>query len=255
MLVIILILFALFVYALYEYRNIQKVTLTRDDFNITQKHDLKIVYLSDFQYDLSDFYFNHRLMKKVVKLVNEENPDLVLLGGDYIHKKGNQYPVFDYLKQIDAPKIGVLGNHDYKDVENVIKKCKEAKIKLLVNQTTKFKDINIIGLDDLRDGHPKLPHYHKDEFNLLLIHEPDDFENYITNDHFDITLAGHHHAGQINFFGLYAPIVPSIHKQRYLHGLITRNNRKIYVSSGLGGWVFFLPIRFFAKPEIVILEI
>lgn len=255
MIILMLLVFICFVYALYEYRAIQKKHLTSKDFNVEENLGLKILYISDIQYDITSFLFQHRLMKKLIKMINKENPDLVLLGGDFIHKKRKEYPVFDYLKDIKAPKIAVLGNHDYKDKETVIEKCITSGIQLLVNETLTFKDLNIIGLDDLRVGKPKLPKFNQDAYNLLLIHEPDDFETYIKKHQFDIALAGHLHGGQVTLFGKYAPILPSRYGQRYRYGLVDREGHKIYVSSGLGGAVLFLPLRFFARPEIVILNI
>lgn len=254
MITILIISSILFIYALYEYRNIQKVNLSYKDFKLEKQMGLKIIFLSDIQYDFKGLFFQKKLMRKVVAMINQESPDLVLFGGDYIHQAGSTEMVFDYLKDIHADKIGILGNHDYKDVEGVKEGCEKAGINLLINETVQYKGINITGLDDLRDGNPKMPKISDIDNNILLIHEPDDFENYIDDYTFDITLSGHHHAGQVNLFGLYAPIVPSKYKNRYLHGLIERKDKYIYVSSGLGGLVFFLPIRFFAKPEIVVIE-
>lgn len=249
------VLIMLFMYALYEYRNIAKTFLNETHFNIQKKQNIKIIYLTDFQYDLGNYIFQHSLMKKIIKMINEEKPDLVLLGGDYIHHNVKYYHIFDYLKEINFPKIGILGNHDYKDIERVKNGCHDAGIKLLINESIRFKDIDITGLDNLREGHPKMPKINPDVFNILLIHEPDDFENYIDKYHFDMTLAGHLHGGQINLFGMYAPILPSRYGQRYVYGLVERKGQRIFVSRGLGGYVFFFPLRFFARPEIVILDI
>ena len=251
--IFIIILGILFVYALYEYRNIQTKHLNAKDFNQSHSRNIRIVYLSDIQYDLKGMFFQNTLMKQIVSLINKENPDIVVFGGDYIHHKSTK--VFEYLKMIEAPKIGIVGNHDYKDLEGVIKGCQNSQIKLLINQTYAFNNITFIGLDDLREGHPHLPNLNPNDYHVLLIHDPDQFET-LTNTHqFNVTLAGHLHGGQVTLFGKYAPILPSKYGQKYRYGFIKRNNSTLYVSSGLGGWVFGLPLRFFAKPEIVIIDL
>ncbi|HZJ86800.1 MAG TPA: metallophosphoesterase, partial [Erysipelothrix sp.] len=202
---------------------------------------------------LSSYFFNHKLMRKLTEMIIKEKVDVLIIGGDVIHKKCDYYHAFDYLKEIDVPKIAVLGNHDYKDIDGIKKAHEEAGITLLVNETMTFKGITFVGVDDLREGHPQIPPLNKHDINILLTHEPDVFHTVSSEHEFDMTLAGHHHAGQITFFGLFAPILPSIYKQKYHYGLVKQNGQTIYVSSGLGGYVFILPIRFFAQPELVII--
>lgn len=245
--------FFILIYSFYEYQNIQITKITGEDFNIEEQFGLKIIYIADIQYDYLGIFFNKKLMIKVVDLINQQQPDLVIFGGDYIHHKGNQ--VFEYLKNINTMKIGILGNHDYFDLESVIEGCKHANIKLLINESITIHEITFIGLDNSRMGTPQLPRINENNFNVLLVHDPDDFEQLSQNYQFDMALAGHLHGGQVTLFGKYAPILPSAYKQKYRHGLIKNNTNTIYVTSGLGGFVFGLPIRFFAKPEIVLIDL
>lgn len=75
----------------------------------------------------------------------------------------------------------------------------------------------------------------------------------ITTNKLDLILCGHTHKGQITFFGLYAPILPSKYGQKYRYGLMEKNNAKIYITSGIG--TITPPIRFFARPEIVLITL
>ena len=248
-------LIILLIYSLIEYRSIKTKEIHSKDFDESNPLlNKKIVFLSDFQYDRYGF-FNHSMMKKIVKKVNDLNPDYVVLGGDYIYKKQKQkQPVFDYLSQINAPKIGVLGNHDYYDLDTVLEGAKQANITLLVNDTLTLDGITFVGLDDLRRGNPQLPEVIGD-YTVLLTHDPDTFEYTSRKQTFNLALAGHLHGGQITFFGKYAPILPTAYGQKYRYGFAQANNQKVYVTSGLGGYVFVLPIRFFAQPEIVVINI
>ena len=245
------IILLIFLYSFYEYRNIKIKQLKSHDFNIKTIKNKRIVFVSDIQYDFGNFFFLKGLMGKVVRMINSQNPDIVVFGGDFIHHTSKY--VFDYLKDINAEKIGVLGNHDYRDLENTIYGCEKANIRLLINENYQTQGLNFIGLDDLKKGSPKLPAINHDDYNILLVHEPDDFENYDFN--YQFGLAGHLHAGLITFFGIFAPVLPSKLGQKYRYALVNVNGRFVYVSSGLGGFAFILPIRFFARPEIVVIDI
>jgi predicted MPP superfamily phosphohydrolase len=67
-----------------------------------------------------------------------------------------------------------------------------------------------------------------------------------------LTVCGHTHGGQVRFFG-YAPYVPSKFGNRYVYGHIVEGGRHLIVSGGLG--CSGLPVRFGAPPEIVIVAL
>lgn len=249
-----------FGYALYEYRSIQITYLNDEDF--TEKKvakSIRIAYISDIQYDHKFTPYPHKLIKRLIETLNNVGADVLIIGGDIIHSKNNKSDyIFEALSNVTIPhKIAVLGNHDYDNLDTVIHLYQKHDVTLLINDNKVIDTFNFIGVDDLRKGNPILnvdaikPH----KFNILLTHEPDFFELLPQNIHLDMTLSGHLHGGQITLFGLYAPILPSKFKQKYRSGLVKKNDNVIHVSRGLGGFVFGLPIRFFAKPEIVIINI
>lgn len=243
-------------YGMFEYHWLKITKLKSSDFNnAILPEDLvgkRIVFVSDFQFDHKRRWFMHRMARKVVDEINMAKPDLVLLGGDYIHQdhKGN-VNIFNYLKEISAPKIGVLGNHDYRNIETVKVGLKTAGVHLLINETMDYCGLTIVGVDDYKEGAPVLPES-QTQPTLLLNHNPDYFET--INQKFDFALSGHLHAGQITSFGLFAPISNSENGQKLLYGLKKRPNGTLYVTSGVGGSVGPLPVRFFARPEIVIID-
>jgi uncharacterized protein len=241
-----------FLYALYEYHTIKTTYLKSTDFDSHNPlFKKRIVFISDLQYD-SIFGYNHFASRKLVKIVNHLQADYLIIGGDIIHKKRLTYPVFDYLDQMQGHKIAVLGNHDYHDIKNVRAMYKRMNIMVLVNECLTIDGITFVGVDDLRDGKPVLPPLDT-PFNILLTHEPDYFETRTTA--FNIALAGHLHGGQITIFGKYAPILPTMYKQKYRSGMVSNGISKIYVSKGLGGSVFGFPLRFFAPPEVVVIDL
>lgn len=86
---------------------------------------------------------------------------------------------------------------------------------------------------------------------LLLTHYPAS-ANSLTNETYDLILAGHAHGGQVRLPGLGALILP-FGVDQYQRGLYSTPAGPLYVSSGLGTW--FLPVRFFCRPEITLIEL
>lgn len=255
--IVLLLALVAFVYGFFEYYWLRVRTITNHDFQGTHQvptalKGKRIVFVSDFQFDHKRRRFLHRAASQVVSAVNKCDPDLVILGGDLIHQKSSDNAlIFDYIKEIKGEKLAVLGNHDYRDLTCVKAGLAAADVTLLINTTYEFKGMQIVGVDDYGRGNPQLPMTHS--YTLLVSHNPDFFERVKPNT-IDIALAGHMHAGQVTFFGKYAPVSNSDYKQRYVYGLVKRPQGTIYVSSGVGGSVDILPVRFFARPEIVVLN-
>jgi len=90
------------------------------------------------------------------------------------------------------------------------------------------------------------------DFVLLVSHSPD-YALDITGDKVDLLLSGHTHGGQVTLFGLYAPKVPSRYGQRFRTGEKVVNSIQVIISNGIG--TVLLPIRFFARPQIVIIQL
>lgn len=258
--VLIILYIIFFIYSLVEKYLVKtktyQINIKKDEFN-----GFKIIFLTDFHY--SEFV-SLRFIRKIVKRVNEMNPDLILLGGDYIStRKRHIEPVFKELKLLKAKfgVYGVLGNHDV-DVskEIVLEHLEKAGILSLDNKAYWIKKgverIKIGGVSDCLLDKPDitstLNEVTKDDFVILVSHNPDYVED-IKDLPIDLMLSGHTHGGQVTIFGLYAPYIPSKYKQKYRTGLKIVNKIKLIISNGIG--VIGLPIRFFAWPQIVVVEL
>lgn len=258
---------SIYLYASYEYR-----TIKRTEFQIRTTKDVptqKIVFLSDLQFDQrkGETAFEEKMLSNVVAKVNEENADVVLLGGDYLNYPEHTDIIAKYLEQIKAKSyvIGILGNHDYPALHeyNLIEKFEAAGVVMLENETATLNKnkLSICGIEDLWFGEPSTGNCTEtdDTFNILLSHNPDFFAEVSEVDvkAFDLGLSGHLHAGQITFFGLraFSKILPSKYGERFRYGLKENEVIPVYITSGLGGTVFGQPIRFGAKPEIVVIAL
>lgn len=221
---------------------------------------IKIVYAGDFHIAPE----HKKRLQKIIKEINNQNPDLVLLGGDYVkgHKAKSSMPIRDIaaeLKKITSKHgiFGVMGNHDwYVDGTEIIAALKDNNIKILQNENTSVKidgkELCIAGIEDMYTRQPDLKKALsscKDSV-ILLSHEPDIYPD--VPEDVCLTLAGHMHGGQVRLPFIGALIVPSPMGPKYAQGYFEEKGRKMIVSSGLG--TSLLPLRFNTFPEIVVIE-
>lgn len=255
------------IYAHYEYTNIKIKEIILESKDIPNSFDGKrILFLADFQLDTISKY-NKKQMNRIINLVNEQKKDIILMGGDYVNWTSKIDRFYEDLKNMKIPEYGtyvILGNHDYVIVEKTLKKLNELNYTVLRNENKNVlingENIYIAGVEDLWKGIPdakkSLSGLKKDDFVIMMTHNPDYFEDIKKNEKekIDITLAGHTHGGQVTFFGkiIRAPIK---HKDKYGYGMKEYDGHKIYITSGVGGSAFEMFIRFFARPEIVIFEL
>ena len=247
------------IYAVYENSTLRIKNLVIESDKIPSDFEnMKIIFFTDIQMDY--FYTkNRKRIRKIVDFINQEKPDVILFGGDYINKARGTEAVFEELKLLKAEKgiYSVYGNHDYYDYKKITSRLKGLGIHILKNEGVKLATENgsiiIAGIDDYLRGEPDIEKALENTggiFTILLCHNPDYFEIMPkeSKEKTDIILSGHTHGGQVNLFG-FAPFVPSKYGSKYRYGLKETESGRIYISSGLGGVVF--PMRFMAKPEIV----
>jgi len=189
---------------------------------------------------------------------------MVILGGDYASRDSpNTSVCFEELKKLQAPlgKYGVLGNHDYwaGGVE-ALQAMTGAGITPPDNSGlwvySGSERIRLGGVSDLWRGKPDpIPAINTanlSDYVILVSHNPDYAEELETS-RMDIALSGHTHGGQVTLFGLWVPYMPSDYGQKYKGGFARTAYTEVYVTRGKG--MTFLPIRFFARPEITVLTL
>ena len=221
--------------------------------------------------------------KNLIEAVQEQNPDLVLLGGDIFDDNGSYDNAELTVRQLaeQYPCYYVTGNHEYwgYDVGTILDIVKSCGVTILAGEcdtiTINGQTINICGVDDsdadvyLAEGEPVERQLERaDEaakaaekavgeeiFSVLLIHRPELFETYQSYD-FDLVLSGHAHGGQWRIpgllNGLYAPhqgLFP-----QYAGGRYDYTGGTMIVSRGLARESTPIP-RIFNRPELVIVDI
>lgn len=202
----------------------------------------KIVFLSDLHIGP---LVDEKYVRNVVRLVNTENPDVVILGGDILDDNiQNSTKALEELSGLKAKNaiFYALGNHEYFYGEKQsLDTFQSLGFLTLENNTFVLEKlgINISGIYDfmgLRKGElsPNLNGFKKSEnFNILISHQPKVIsEPNFNQDMFDLVLSGHTHCGQIFPFGLLVLL-----QQPYLckdHKI--GKNSQIIISSGVGFW-------------------
>ena len=215
-------------------------------FTVIQLSDLQLSRLKDV-----------KRLESLVKIVNEQNPDLIVITGDIMDEPVEQLPEFvNPLKKLSATHgvIAVPGNHEhYAGMENFKKMARQTGMTILNNQsTTVAGEIVVVGLDDptgrnykdaLEILEPLLAGAGKEKPVIFLSHRPYYFEQGVSLG-VDLQLAGHTHCGQLPPFDLLVPLY-----FKYPYGLYKKGSSYIYTTCG--SWTWGPPMRFLTRSEIV----
>jgi len=221
---------------------------------------LKIIQLSDLHYGST---MTLKDVKKIVKMANDRNPDIVVFTGDLISKNyklssKEQEDLTKELKKLKYKlgKYTILGDEDKETISTIYN---QSDFTLLNNEYDLiYKDENnpilLIGLNSL-DKNQNIDNaykYFKEEthnsniYTLTILHEPDTIDNISYNT--DLFLAGHSHNGDIQIPILNYPIIKHDNAIKYNKEYYKLNNTDIYISSGLG--TNKVNIRLFCRPSI-----
>jgi predicted MPP superfamily phosphohydrolase len=196
--------------------------------------------------------------RECVAQVARFDPDLVLLGGDFVTWERHIPLMAELLLPGLAARDGVyavLGNHDYwASADGVITVMTRRDIRFVINRSISIQRgeaaIHLLGIDEIYRGTPDvdaafagLP---SSAVRLGLSHHPDVIRR-LDGRRIDLLVCGHTHGGQIRvpFFG--SVVVPSWHEARYAAGFSRRGDVLMYVSRGLGS---VPPLRILCRPEV-----
>jgi uncharacterized protein len=243
---------------------------------------LKIVQISDIH--LGSFISKDPI-KKAVKLIKEQQPDIIFFTGDLVNDITEEaLPFIDVLKEVSAPMgvFSILGNHDYGDYfyqeDDHKGKAHNYKLmqevhkklgwKLLLNDSHILEKNNdrlaILGVENWgslgrfrKDGDIKKAKINcqEEDIKLLLSHDPSHWKDKVLPSHPDIaaTFSGHTHGMQ---FGIEIPGFkwsPSKYMYEQWAGLYQQGVQQIYVNRGLG--FIGYPGRVGILPEITVFEL
>jgi len=255
---LILFITLIFIYAYY----VEPFNLSIKEYKIESKNipnsfdSLKIIHFSDLHFGSS---VNLDYVKKVVELINKQEPDIVMFTGDLLDKRVN--PNKEEIKEIKSElnkiestlgNYAVSGNHDYEFIKD-FKTILSDNFTILNNEEKLiyYKEntpISITGFVDSLEDKPIYDILKNDNnyFRFVLIHEPDEFDK-IKDYNFNIMLSGHSHNGQIRI-----PLIGKIYtpkgSKKYYEDYYNLNNKELFISNGIG--TSGINLRFMSSPTI-----
>ena len=189
----------------------------------------RITQISDIH---SGSFDNREKIEYGVNLINKQQSDVILFTGDLVNNKSSEMAewkeLFGTLKAKDGV-FSVLGNHDYGDyidwstpdakaqnLADLVGLQKEMGYDLLLNESRFIEKngerIAIVGVENWGAGGFKkagdlkkaAAGIKKDDFKILMSHDPSHWEKEVIQDdyHYHLTLSGHTHGMQ---FGIEIP--------------------------------------------------
>jgi predicted MPP superfamily phosphohydrolase len=227
---------------------------------------LRIVQITDPH--LGPFMSTARLAKICARAV-AENPDLVLLTGDFLtmesqHDQALLGRALAPLAALEGRCFACLGNHDHEAPAHVRAGLASAGVKLLVDEIARVETgagpVEILGFDfRFRDREAHLEavaaRHPRDEATtrVALLHDPGAFRH-LPPGTADLVLSGHTHGGQLGLLWLGLPhTIVSALSQIPDHGLWRRGRDLLYVHRGTGHYGF--PLRLGVPPEESVLHL
>ena len=240
-------------YSMWEAYNVQPVYITIPTRKLPEGTDkLRVVFLVDVHIG-GLATFSH--IERVMNIVEEAKPDILLLGGDVIDGDMSYRPremamLKEAAKNARYGAFAVNGNHEHylildEDVEGIIREC---GYDLLIDERREVAGITLIGMEDIKYGWLKIfeKPEDKDRFILVLKHRPG--LPFDAEGRFDLMLAGHTHGGQFWPLGYFKSMALNS-----TQGLTKKAGGYVYVSNGSGFNQAMM--RLFVPPEVTVIDI
>ena len=219
-----------------------------------------------------------------IDLINQQKSDVIFFTGDMVNDRTDEMlPWKDVFSRLEAKDgmFSILGNHDYGDytrwdteaakaqnLEDLKALQKEMGFDLILNSNRYLErngeKIALLGVENWgRGGFKKAGDLEKakegisrDDFKILLSHDPSHWEDVVLQDdyHFHLTLSGHTHGMQ---FGVEIPgwvkWSPVKWRYKYWAGLYKELDQFINVNRGFG--FIGYPGRVGIWPEISVITL
>jgi predicted MPP superfamily phosphohydrolase len=241
---------------------------------------MKIVLISDLH--LSSWYGHYDRLSRIMKIINDEEPDLLINTGDFITYGWKEYGRCDTIlvkAHATDGAFAVDGNHDdgtyhpsfsirySRENDDMLNRRISSSGYTLLRDTVVYiihdsSRVAIAGISthghhfdiSYGDFEHVLGQVPDSLFSILLLHAPDGWDQVLLQEHVpDLTLSGHTHGMQV---GLPVPggyISPASLIHKYWRGLYKKEDHYLYVTTGLG--TMGMALRIFMPPEIAVLSL
>ncbi len=226
-------------------------------------HNYTIVHLTDIHLGQ---WITPCHLKGIIELVNDQDPDMVALTGDYVSYllEGYEEDLIHCLTNLEPSdaSLAVLGNHDHwlgaAKIRNILKNSGVIDVSnQIYTLNREGASLHVAGLDsvmlnqhrldEVMDKIPKLGPA------ILMVHEPDFADISSATGRFSLQLSGHSHGGQFTIPGWEDTIIRGPHFKKYPSGEYQVGDMTQYTSRGVGTNVFWFRIN--CPPEISIITL
>jgi len=220
---------------------------------------LRIAHLSDFH--LGVLSRGEKASEAAVAWVAERRPDLVCVTGDLVSRRRGVARLRELLGRLGGSFV-VLGNHDFADSRDPFSQRVDPSVFERLEGVTVLGDdavvveargrrVQLVGVapgNYARGGaHPERLADPQADLRILLCHFPG-IARRIPAGAFHLVLSGHLHAGQIVVPFPGGKLRLAHLRARDVEGVYRYGSTVLHVSPGLG--TTFVPVRFFARPEV-----
>lgn len=210
-----------------------------------------------------------RRLKGVCERIVQEDPDLVLLTGDFLTMESQRDPrdlseALSPLARLPGRVFACMGNHDHEAPLVVRSALDQIGATLLIDDAqlvqTESGPVQVVGFDfhfrarnekmkEVCERHPRI----SGALRLALLHDPGAFKH-LPSGEADLVLSGHTHGGQVGLLslGLMWTVAGFIAKIPD-HGLWGSGTNRLYVHRGTGHYGF--PLRLGVPAEESILSV
>lgn len=221
---------------------------------------VKIALIADLHIGL--FSGHCTQLEKIIKKINEINPDMVLVAGDWTYEPFNTLQDdLQIFKQLNMPVYSVLGNHDEEHPGPPIKAIlqqglEQANIIDIEGCIIEHDGFYLVGVGDLWAGNvdmqllPKCP---TDKPYVIMAHNPDTIDLVPNIDSQVLMMSGHTHGGQVSI-----PLFTNYYLRRtsilgHRAGWYQHGTHQLFVTVGTG--MVGVPFRFLTPPTIDVIEL
>jgi len=239
--------------------NVREIPLTIHK-KVTGSPEVKILMASDIHLGA---LIGERREKKLLDIIREQKPDLVLLCGDLVD--GEIAPVLRknlgrHIQEIRTPLgvYAITGNHEYiGGIDKTLPYLQSINIKVLLDETITLNNgIQLVGRNDQSSGRGANARKPLTELLIgidqikpviVMNHQPFNLQE-AADANVDLHLSGHTHHGQlwpVNY------ITKAIFELSW--GYLKKGNTNFYVSSGYGSWG--PSVRVGNRPEVVVFKL
>ncbi|HOC69970.1 MAG TPA: metallophosphoesterase [Candidatus Hydrogenedentes bacterium] len=248
---------------------IERKWLRTSHLRLSDTPSLRLVHFTDLHYK-----GDKRYLSRVIQRINNAAPDLACFTGDIVENTTYLSEALDLLSGLQCPLYGIPGNHEYwsqapfaeieacfqstggdwlpnRAVTTRDNRCLIEGLSGVTRPVQLDTSARLFPEQDAEDESVKTGEIPEGVRRILLTHYPAT-ANRLGTLKYDLILAGHSHGGQVRlpFWG--ALLVPG-DVDGYDAGLYDTPAGPLYVNVGIGTW--HIPVRFFCRPEIAIIEL